>query len=211
MKLSLIFALLSIFKSSYSSPSPTSIYANSLELESGNYYLLWNFTQTDILIEVHAKTTGWLGFGISPNGGMDGSDVVIAWIDSNGKANFTDRHIRDRDVLIDEEQNWMPLGVMKRNEYLVAKFTRKIKICDKSGEDMDIPDGTPFVIYAYGTKFEENGDIGHHDSRGTKSVPLISSLNNKIDLDMSKVETQEFRVDVSYIYLFYLYFRLFIY
>ena len=198
MKLSLIFALLSIFKSSYSSPSPTSIYANSLELESGNYYLLWNFTQTDILIEVHAKTTGWLGFGISPNGGMDGSDVVIAWIDSNGKANFTDRHIRDRDVLIDEEQNWMPLGVMKRNEYLVAKFTRKIKICDKSGEDMDIPDGTPFVIYSYGTKFKENGDIGYHDSRGTKSVQLTSALNAKINIDMNEVETQEYRVDVCY-------------
>ena len=80
---------------------------------------------------------------------------------------------------------------------------------------MDIPDGTPFVIYSYGTKFKDNGDIGYHTSRGTKTVPLTSALNAKIELDMSKVETKEFRVDVNLlstfnkiyniiIYLFYL-------
>ena len=198
-----IFCLLFTFlclKTVYSDPSPTGPYANSLELEAGNYYLLWNFTQTDILIEVHAKTTGWLGFGISPNGGMDGSDVVIAWLDANGKANFTDRHIRDRNVIVDQVQNWFPILVTNRNGYLVAKFTRKIKICDKSGEDMDIPDGTPLVIYAYGSKFGPNGDITYHDSRGTKSVQLTSSLNTKIDIDMSQVQTQEYRVDVNFIF-----------
>lgn len=197
----LLIIFLSALKSSFSSPSPspspTSVFANTYEIEKGSYFIFWNFTQTDILIEVHAKTSGWLGFGISPNGGMDGSDAIVAWIDSNGRANFTDRHIRDRQVLVDKEQNWFPIGVARRNEFLVATFTRKIKICDKSGEDMDIPDSAPIVIFAYGSKFMPNGDIGYHDSsRGIKGIQLTSAVNARIELDMSQIETQDYRVDV---------------
>ena len=151
-------------------PSPTADYANSMELQPNIYYMYWNYTTTDVLIELHVKTTGWIGFGLSPNGGMDGSDVIVAWLDSNGKANFT----------------------------------RKIKICDKSNEDMDIPDGTPFVIFSYGTKFTD-GDISYHDFRGTKSIQFTSSLNAKVDIDMSQVETAEFRVDVFLILCFLLF------
>jgi hypothetical protein len=39
-------------------------------------------------------------------GAMDGSDVIIASIDLNGKTNFTDRHMVGRHVLIDSQQNW---------------------------------------------------------------------------------------------------------
>lgn len=39
-----------------------------------------------IQFELHCKTNGWLGFGLSPNGDMPGADIVIAWIDQNGKA-----------------------------------------------------------------------------------------------------------------------------
>jgi hypothetical protein len=179
-------------------PTPTVSYANSLELQPNAYYLFWNFTKTDILFEIQVKTTGWAGFGISPNGGMDGSDVIVTWIGSDGKANFTDRHIKNRDVIVDKTQNWLPLGVTTKDGFLVARFTRKIDICDKSGEDMDIPDGTPFVIFAYGTRFNNNGDIAYHDFRGTASVQLTSAINLKIDLDMSQVETTEYRVDVYY-------------
>ena len=193
-KLSLLILL--TVECCFMAPNPTADYANSMELQENMYYLYWNYTTTDILIELQVKTTGWIGFGLSPNGGMDGADVIIAWIDANGKSNFTDRHIRGRDVIVDQVQNWMPLLVTSKDGFLVAKFTRKIKICDKSNEDMDIPDGTPFVIFAYGTKFSSNGDIAYHDFRGTRSVQLTSSLNQKIDIDMSQVQTAEFRVDV---------------
>lgn len=190
-----------------SAPQPTENYANSLELAPDTFYFLWNYTSTDILMEVHVKTTGWVGFGLSPNGGMDGSNVVVFWIDpSTGDTHFTARHIKGRDVIVNKAQNWIPIMVARRNEYLVAKFTRKIKICDKSGEDMDIPDGTPHIIFSYGTRFED-GDITYHDFRGTKTVQLTSSLNTKVDIDMSQVETAEFRVNVFFYFTRYLYFN----
>ena len=53
------------------------------------YVLHWNFSTADrtIAFAVNVSTTGWVGLGISPNGGMVNSDVVIGWV-SNGRAYF---------------------------------------------------------------------------------------------------------------------------
>ena len=61
----------------------------SLTLQEGIYDLYWNFSTVDETIHfaVKVKTTGWVGFGISPNGQMPGSDVIIAWVDGE-KAYF---------------------------------------------------------------------------------------------------------------------------
>ena len=60
-------------------------YPFSLTLDNDNYYLYWNFSLADETIQfgVRAKTEGWVGFGISPNGQMPGSDVVIGWVDGD--------------------------------------------------------------------------------------------------------------------------------
>ena len=49
------------------------------------YELFWDFdTQAEtISFAVRVKTMGWVGFGLSPNGGMIGSDVVIGWVTEN--------------------------------------------------------------------------------------------------------------------------------
>ena len=54
------------------------------------YQLYWTFdsTQKTITFNVVVRTTGWVGFGLSPNGGMVGSDVVIGWIASDGSSYF---------------------------------------------------------------------------------------------------------------------------
>ena len=48
---------------------------------SAAYNLYWSFTEEDITFEIHVETTGWAGFGISPNGGMISADLIIGWID----------------------------------------------------------------------------------------------------------------------------------
>ena len=64
-------------------------YPFSVTLHEGFYNLYWNFSTVDEKIQfaVKVKTTGWVGFGISPNGQMPGSDVIIAWVDGD-KAYF---------------------------------------------------------------------------------------------------------------------------
>ena len=56
-------------------------YTHSLELmKDETYHVFWKYDNTTITFEIHAKTLGWVGFGLSSNGGMAGSDVIIAWI-----------------------------------------------------------------------------------------------------------------------------------
>ncbi len=70
---------------------PTGVYANNIDLiDNGIYRFYWNFTSTDLVGEIHVKTNGWVAFGLSPNGGMDKSDVIVAWINDNtGEVHFT--------------------------------------------------------------------------------------------------------------------------
>ena len=60
---------------------------------NGQYEVYWNYNLTagTISFAVRVQTTGWVGFGLSPNGQMPGSDVVIGWVDCNGGMHF---HVR---------------------------------------------------------------------------------------------------------------------
>ena len=60
--------------------------------EGGQYYEMhWNFSRSNetICFAVNVSTTGWVGLGLSPNGQMPRSDVVIGWVDSAGRAHFS--------------------------------------------------------------------------------------------------------------------------
>ena len=64
-------------------------YRFSAVLDDG-YKLHWNFDlkKQTIAFAVNASTTGWVGFGLSPNGQMPQSDVVIGWVHSDGTTTF---------------------------------------------------------------------------------------------------------------------------
>ena len=54
------------------------------------YEVYWNFSIAagTIAFAVNVSTTGWVGFGVSPNGQMPGSDVVMGWIATDGSSYF---------------------------------------------------------------------------------------------------------------------------
>ena len=56
----------------------------------GLYELYWNFDNDaeTISFAVRVETTGWVGFGLSPNGQMPNSDVVIGWVTDDGDVVF---------------------------------------------------------------------------------------------------------------------------
>ena len=193
-----IFIILALLIPISHANNPTDIYLNHRVLvEPDIYHLFWNYSSSDVTFEVHVKHNGWVAFGISPTGGMANSDVIAAWLKPDGSYNFTDRHItEDLKVLVDKEQNWTPLYAARINEYIVLKFSRKLKLCDSSNEDLDIDVGTPHIIYAWGSNFVA-GDISYHgENRSSRVIPLISSLNEKTQLNMNEIETFEFRVNV---------------
>ena len=60
------------------------------EEDGGLYELYWTFDNEAEMISfaVRVQTTGWVGFGISPNGQMPNSDVVIGWVTDDGETMF---------------------------------------------------------------------------------------------------------------------------
>ena len=61
-------------------PSSTDFTHSTELLENEDYHLFWKYDDTTITFEIHARTLGWVGFGLSLNGGMTGSDVTITWV-----------------------------------------------------------------------------------------------------------------------------------
>jgi len=57
----------------------------------GRYLVKWevNFDTEIIIFDVEVKTTGFVGFGISPQGGMTGADIVIGGVFENGTTYFS--------------------------------------------------------------------------------------------------------------------------
>ena len=52
-----------------------------------NFHLFWKFNETHITFELHVRQRGYVGFGMSPNGRMFPSDVVVGWV-KDGKVHF---------------------------------------------------------------------------------------------------------------------------
>ena len=84
-----VLLLLVSQSSAQSSADLSSAYQFSANLHE-RYTLYWsinNDAQT-IRFAVRVRTTGWVGFGLSPNGQMPQSDVVIGWVDNTGRSYF---------------------------------------------------------------------------------------------------------------------------
>ena len=56
---------------------------NFIALRPGQYELYWMVTGNRIDFAVRVQTEGWVGFGISPNGLMLASDVVMGYVDDD--------------------------------------------------------------------------------------------------------------------------------
>lgn len=201
-KMNLLYLLLLFTSSVFLAPVPTEIYSNlKILIEPDVYIFHWNYTKVDLTGEIHVKTNGWVAFGLTPNGGMDGSDVFVSWLDTNGKANFTDRYIRQRSVLIDKQQDWELISASISDEYTIVKFRRDIQTCDTNDEDLVIEEGTPRVLYAFGLSSPLAGrDISYHGStnRGSKVVQLLTALKDKqIITHEDKIKTFDFTVNAT--------------
>jgi len=63
-------------------------YEKSKVLVSGQYELYWTYKPDSSALEmaVRVKTLGWFGLGVSADGQMSNSDLVIGWVTAGGTA-----------------------------------------------------------------------------------------------------------------------------
>uniref|UniRef100_A0A3B5B2L9 Monooxygenase DBH like 1 n=1 Tax=Stegastes partitus TaxID=144197 RepID=A0A3B5B2L9_9TELE len=114
--------------------------------------LKWGFDnlQGNITFQLVVNSTGWVGFGLSPNGGMKGSDIVIGGLGPDGSY-FTDRHATGKSTpLVDEQQNYVLLSMSENDGQTIMTFQRTIKACDD--KDFHITFTVPAVPTYYHCK-----------------------------------------------------------
>ena len=70
-----------------------------------SYVLHWRVNEKDKIIHfaTNATTTGWVGLGISPDGKMPNSDVVIGWVTDSGQRFF--KVTSTKNVLVEWKEN----------------------------------------------------------------------------------------------------------
>ncbi|XP_078508637.1 putative DBH-like monooxygenase protein 2 [Lissotriton helveticus] len=140
--------------------------------EDGTVELLWGLDRAARLavFELRAQTTGWLGFGLSPNGGMDGADIVIGGVFPNKTVYFSDYHgVGKAAPVLDEKQDYRLMALTENGSFTSMRFSREFSTCDV--HDLEITEGAMYVIAAYGS----DDTIAFHDKhRSSSSVFLLS-------------------------------------
>lgn len=59
-------------------------YFHSLYVDNDKkYHLSWKFDEKDIVFELIVNTTGYIGFGFSPDGTMEKADILIGKVNNS--------------------------------------------------------------------------------------------------------------------------------
>lgn len=161
------------------------------------YELFWDFDREaeTITFAVRARTTGWVGFGLSPNGGMIGSDVIIGWVTENSVF-FHDRYADDQ-VLppIDQSQDWSLLRGQEVDGHTVLEFTRSWVTCDN--RDRDIADNTARVVYSWHSNDPADADSAMYHTQTQRGAVSLNLLGGQRELPPDPSDLQSFTVAVN--------------
>ncbi|XP_078698163.1 DBH-like monooxygenase protein 1 homolog [Branchiostoma floridae x Branchiostoma belcheri] len=145
--------------------------------EEGKFLLFWKFDEEKIEFEAQVQTTGWVGLGLSPNGGMPGSDIAIGWV-KDGTAHLTDRYAEAKaQPPVDESQDWELVSGNENGTHTVLRFNRRLTTCDV--RDRVINDDTMRVLWAWhdNDPEDESGPSGpayHGTNRGARATLLLN-------------------------------------
>lgn len=184
--------------------SPSEDYKFSLSADDNDdlqYRLYWKLLEKDeIQFEIHCRASGWVGFGLSPNGGMAGSDIVIGWVDSEGEAYLKDTHaIGKQAPVVDPVQNWHLIEASEQNGFTVLKIKRKLYTCDEEN-DSDIKLETQRLIFAWSDYDPDSEQLDwsyHGPNRIVKSAVLLNFADESStsDIDSEITDLFEYRLD----------------
>ncbi|XP_048106553.1 DBH-like monooxygenase protein 1 homolog [Alosa alosa] len=154
--------------------SQESGYRHSAVLDAnGKYRMKWKFDDRTVTFELEVETTGYVGFGLSSNGAMALSDIVIGGV-FNGRPYLQD-YFADpsRKVHRDSDQSYRLEYGRENITHTVLAFSRDLSTCDPN--DKEISASTVRVIWAYHEEdVGPSGPMYHGVNRGRKSLRLLN-------------------------------------
>ncbi|OTF75182.1 hypothetical protein BLA29_002319 [Euroglyphus maynei] len=148
--------------------------------------------QEIIVFNVCIQSHGWFGLGISHNGRMTGSDIVIGWVDHTGRVHLQDRFAEDEEMpVIDDKQDWLLESGYENDTHTCITFSRPFLTCDLDS-DLPITNDVIKLIWAY----HDDDPVGYsamltkhsHYQRGHKSVHLLNYKFNDDNFHRKKFD-----------------------
>ena len=175
------------------------------------FVVFWKPLDNDeIQFEVHCKTTGWVGFGLSLNGGMRGADMAIGWIlDSTGQPFLKDTHANGfATPQTDPQQDWYLIDAAQIDGYTIIKMKRKLNTCDLE-HDVVIKPETNYLIVAWNDAdpVTGNNDWKYHGPNRRSKVEFLLLFKeetlSEIDAEVADAITYDLRIpNVIYLLIF---------
>jgi hypothetical protein len=165
-------------------------YQQNATFLDGNIMLYWNLPDdvnaAGALIDfaIMGLTDGWVGFGISFDGGMIGSEAVIGWVPAVGGQDVDIYILGAKSVSDITPITNIPLtsvSAFNDDGVTVIKFTRTLD----SGDNLISLDGDTQIVVAYGT----TRSLTQHatDARQQASINFISGESTAAGLDPMRV------------------------
>jgi hypothetical protein len=164
---------------------PSEAYTHSAVVDEDDpnlYQVFWKLINNDeIQFELHCRTTGYVGIGLSTNGGMTGADIAISWVNRNGAAFTKDTYASDfKTPMTDKHQDWFLIEASELNGYTIVKLKRKLNTCDKE-EDFEIKDETHYLLFAWNNidPATGNNDWVYHGPNRRIKVDILLNFKNE--------------------------------
>jgi len=140
-----------------------------------DYYATWTADMDAQIITFHvvARTTGYVGLGLSRFSGMSDADIVIGGIFPNGTTYFGDYYslTNSNTPVLDESQDWFLDSASENGTHTELVFHRAFDTEDAPNDHV-ITDALTTFIWAYGS----TDDIRAHGS-SFRNMYLASILN----------------------------------
>jgi hypothetical protein len=165
--------------------------------------ICWGNNETHIEVQLCYPTQGWLAMGLSPNGGMDQTDVLFGYVDDQtNEVVVQDRWLtanlalRAVNLSLDAHQNWQIISGSQNATHTMIRAVRKLKTCDP--QDRPFLDTAQPTLYSYNFKDPESktAPIHMHNVRGSFSINFLEPepiATNMVDTEVTKLLT--FTVD----------------
>ncbi|KAI8484838.1 DBH-like monooxygenase protein 1 [Branchiostoma belcheri] len=144
------------------------------------YFLQWRLDADTITFRASVATLGYVGFGISPNGDMTGSDIVTGFVTDHGDTFFYDRYASARTTpTIDASQDWRLEASGENGTHTFLQFSRNLVLCDS--KDRTIKAGTTRIVWAYHNQDPQHDTalMYHGETRGARSLMLLDVPQNR--------------------------------
>ena len=138
----------------------------------------WKVSGDDFHVAFATMATGWAAFGIAEAGGMFGADVV-SFTTANPTKLVDGYILDDRQVRIDESQDWTLINAVVQDGWIIVEAKRPIDTQDTQDNiiknDKELWGAPSRVIAAWG----DSESLSYHgDNRASSSVRIFADASS---------------------------------